>query len=143
MLADTVLFIGICHCKGPQGGWAHWVSRPKTILWPTGIKEVIAMDQIGKKGKRRISKKLKPEIEVVQTVLNAFELKGVKALVLIEGGDQLAVLSNGVSGPALISFILGAFEKDPAVMGVVLDEISSFTEALDEAQSAHVTNSVR
>ena len=65
---------------------------------------------------------LSSEQELIGKVLSAFDMGDVNALVILEKHDkQMSIMSNGISGEALLTFVVDLFLKEPEIHKAIIN----------------------
>ena len=76
------------------------------------------------------------EQKLLSELLCAFDIKGVNALVILERkGKHMDVMTNGISGCALLAFITDLFSKNPELYKASEEILNDMERAMEEVDS--------
>ena len=79
---------------------------------------------------------LSREQELIDKVLSAFDMGDVNALVILEKHDkQMSIMSNGISGKALLAFLVDLLMKVPEFHKTIIDIINDMKADMEVTRS--------
>jgi len=82
---------------------------------------------------------LRREEGLIGSLLSAFSFNGVRALVIIEKNSKVVVAGNGVSGRALLPFLVELFFKYPELHMACAEIIRDMLKEAREESAANAT----